>query len=199
MPRPPLLLRALPRPRIVSSVAPRRRRGHATAAPAAATPPVPSLLRADAATLPLVRAHPWSLERSNLEADNSTTAAELFSGRTVAMFGVPVIWGPGCTKLHTPGYLKLQHELRAVVDELVCFSVADPYGMDAWRSALGAPAEGPEAGVSFLADPTGALAEAWGLGWDLADFSAGIRCKRFSLLSVVRKNASLFCAILYYK
>lgn len=143
--------------------------------------PVENLLLADASALPLVRAHPWFMDRPNTEEDNAVSPRELFSGRTVAMFGIPVIWGPACTQLHTPGYLELHEELRAVADEVVCFSVADPYGMDAWRSALGA-AEG--SGPSFLADPTGALATAWGLGWDLTTFSAGIRCKRFSLLAV---------------
>lgn len=143
--------------------------------------PVENLLVGEAASLPLVRAHPWFLDRSNDELDNAVSPRELFGSRTVAMFGVPVIWGPGCTKLHAPGYINLHQELRAVVDEVVCFSVADPYGMDAWRSALGV-AEG--SGPSFLADPTGALATAWGLGWDLSTFSAGIRCKRFSLLAV---------------
>jgi peroxiredoxin len=144
-------------------------------------PPVENLLLGQAASLPLVRAHPWFMDRSNDESDNAVSPQELFGGRTVAMFGVPVIWGPGCTKLHAPGYLDLHQELSAVVDEVVCFSVADPYGMDAWRSALGA-AEG--SCPSFLADPTGALATVWGLEWDLTAFSAGIRCKRFSLLAV---------------
>ena len=41
---------------------------------------------------------------------------------------MPIIWGPACTRLHTPAYIALQDELLAVCDELVCLAVADPYG-----------------------------------------------------------------------
>ena len=54
--------------------------------------------------------------------------------------------------------------------------------MDAWRQAL--HADDAPARITYLADPTAAVSQAWGLDWDLAQFSAGQRSKRFSLLAV---------------
>ena len=60
--------------------------------------------------------------------------------------------------------------------------------MDAWQQALynqdAAPAVSSPSPISFVADPTGAVIRAWGLDWDLADYSAGVRSKRFSLFAV---------------
>ena len=52
----------------------------------------------------------------------------MLARRQVGVFAVPIIWGPACTRLHTPAYIVLQDELLAVCDELVCLAVADPYG-----------------------------------------------------------------------
>eukprot|EP01045_Picozoa_sp_COSAG04_P001765 COSAG04_NODE_60_length_30221_cov_15.908837_12_plen_43_part_01 len=43
----------------------------------------------------------------------------MLARRRVGVFAVPIIWGPACTRLHTPAYIALQDELLAVCDELV--------------------------------------------------------------------------------
>jgi peroxiredoxin len=129
-------------------------------------------------SLSLVRAHPWFATDSNAEADSLIDCADLFAGRRVAIFGVPAPFTGTCTEEHVPGYQALQDEFVGKVDELICFSVCDPYAMDAWRSSMGAdPVK-----ITFLADTTGKATAAWGLEWDLAEVSLGKRSKRFSML-----------------
>jgi|EP01043_Picozoa_sp_COSAG02_P032547 peroxiredoxin len=71
-----------------------------------------------------------------------------------------------------------QDEFAKVVDELVCFSVCDPYAMCAWRESMSV-----EPGhISFLADSTGATTRQWGLSQDLRTVSLAERSVRFSML-----------------
>jgi peroxiredoxin len=161
----------------------------------------------------LVAAHPWFTDRSNDETDNSTSLPQLFGGRRVALFGLPAPFTGTCTEEHVPGYVALQDEFTGMVDELVCFSLADPYAMHHWRAELGVdPAK-----ISFLADPSvrrargaifffascrlaadgcrvpvlrtrcdtwqGEVTRAWNVEWDLSEFSLGVRSRRFSLLA----------------
>ena len=104
-----------------------------------------------ARTLSLVHAHPWFPEAPNTEEDNMIDCAELFAGRRVAIFGVPAPFTGTCTEEHVPGFQKLQDEFAGKVDELICFSVCDPYAMDAWRSSMGVDSDK----ITFLADTTG--------------------------------------------
>jgi peroxiredoxin len=129
-------------------------------------------------SLSLVHAHPWFGSDSNTEADNLVDCADLFAGRRLAIFGIPAPFTGTCTEVHVPGYQALQDEFVGKVDELICFSVCDPYAMDAWRSSMGVdPTK-----ITFLADTAGKATTAWGLEWDLAEVSLGIRSKRFSML-----------------
>lgn len=64
------------------------------------------------------------------------------------------------------------------MDELVCFSVCDPYAMYAWGKSMGVEPDR----ISFLADTTGATTRQWGLSWDLRDVSLAERSVRFSML-----------------
>jgi peroxiredoxin len=128
--------------------------------------------------LTLVHAHPWFTEQSNDEADNAVDVGEFLAGRRVAIFGVPAPFTGTCTTYHVPGYQALQEEFADVVDELVCFSVCDPFGMDGWRSSL----QVDRAKITFLADTQGKTTKAWGLGWDLSAVSLGERSVRFSML-----------------
>ena len=157
--------------------------------------------------LTLVHAHPWYPDRPNTEADNSIDAAALFRGRRVALFGIPAPFTGTCTGVHVPAYQALQDDFVGKVDELVCFSVSDPYAMDACgppRSTQPHPATRstqtvhPEtqacwwAGrtsmgvdpskITFLTDPEGKATAAWGLEKELRSVSLGVRSTRFSML-----------------
>ena len=81
-----------------------------------------------AVTLQTVR--PWYMddsEGSNTKADNERTMADLFAGKTVALFGVPAPFTGTCTNEHYPGYKQLVKTFKDEgVDEIICYAVADP-------------------------------------------------------------------------
>ena len=130
-----------------------------------------------------VHAHPWFVDgRSNDEVDNSVTTRALFGGRRVALFGLPAPFTGTCSEAHVPGYMALADDFKARgIDELVCFSLACPYAMDGWRTALGA--DGEDTAITFLADPTGTVTASWGLGIDYSSTSLGQRSRRFSFVA----------------
>jgi len=129
-------------------------------------------------SLSLQRARPWHMDgKSNLAKDNAVNLSALFSGRRVALFGVPAPFTGTCTLAHVPPYAAAADEFLAVVDELVCFSVADPYAHHNWAKAMGVDSSK----LSFLADD-GSVTEAWELSNDYSAASLGVRSKRFSML-----------------
>ena len=99
-----------------------------------------SLLEHTGGGLRFVHAHPWHTEtsQSNAFVDNSVSAEVLFRGRRVAMFSLPLIWGPVCMTKHMPAYIALADEILLEVDELCVFcSGESPYAANAWRTLLG--------------------------------------------------------------
>lgn len=130
----------------------------------------------------LQRARPWYMsaeEGSNLAKDNALTMKELFKDKTVVMFGVPAPFTGTCTNEHYPGYKALAEDFKAEgVDEIVCYSVADPYAHHGWSQAL----KNDHSSISFLADPDSQFAKAYGVDKTYDDFSLGARSIRFSML-----------------
>ncbi len=105
-------------------------------------------------------------------------AADLFTGRTVALFSVPGAFTPTCSAKHLPGFIERADELRARgVDEIVCTAVNDAFVMSAWGKAAGADGK-----VSMLADGNGDFVRALGLEMDATKNGMGIRGRRFSML-----------------
>jgi peroxiredoxin len=130
----------------------------------------------------LQKARPWhnsAAEGSNLAVDNAVTLKDLFANKTVAIFGVPAPFTGTCTNEHYPGYQALAAAFCAAgVDEIVCYAVADPYAHAGWSRAMG----NDDSQITFLADPAGTFAEAYGVAHAYDAVSLGARSIRFSML-----------------
>ena len=106
------------------------------------------------------------------------TTAELFGGRTVALFSVPGAFTPTCSAKHLPGFIDNAEAMRAKgVDEIVGMSVNDAFVMGAWGKAANVGDS-----VTLLADGNGDFVEALGLTMDGSRFGMGKRGQRFSML-----------------
>jgi glutaredoxin/glutathione-dependent peroxiredoxin len=106
------------------------------------------------------------------------TVADIFKGKTVALFAVPGAYTPTCSARHLPGFIDKQGDLKAKgVDEIVCTAVNDVFVMGAWGKESKAGDK-----VRFLADGNGAFAKALGLELDASGFGMGHRSKRYSML-----------------
>ena len=116
---------------------------------------------------------------SNLAKDNAVTMPDLFQGKKVAIFGVPSPFTGTCTTAHYPPYQKLQDEFLAKgVDEIVCYSVSDPYAHYNWGKVM----DNDFDKISFLADVDGAWARSNELERDYTGASLGHRSARFSMI-----------------
>jgi len=106
------------------------------------------------------------------------STADVFAGKTIALFAVPGAYTPTCSAKHLPGFVERQGDLAAKgVDEIVCTSVNDVFVMGAWAGDNGA-----EGKVRMLADGNGAFAAALGLEMDASGFGMGQRSQRYSML-----------------
>jgi glutaredoxin/glutathione-dependent peroxiredoxin len=132
----------------------------------------------------LQKARPWynsDAEGSNLAVDNALTLKDLFQDKMVVVFGVPAPFTGTCSLAHYPPYKKLADELlQSGVDEIVCYSVTDPYAHYNWAKSLG----NDHSKIRFLADTDGSFAKAYGVDAEYTAASLGSRSKRFSMLVV---------------
>jgi glutaredoxin/glutathione-dependent peroxiredoxin len=106
------------------------------------------------------------------------TTAEIFSGKTMVLFGVPGAFTPTCHKTHLPGFLAEAEAFKAKgVAGIAVVAVNDPFVMGIWARETGA-----EGAITFLADGNAEFAKATGLDIDLSVAGLGTRCRRFSML-----------------
>ena len=106
------------------------------------------------------------------------TSADIFAGKTVALFAVPGAFTPTCSAEHLPGFVEKAGELKGKgVDEVVCTAVNDVFVMDAWGREAGAGDS-----VRMLADGNGAFAKALGLELNASGFGMGERSQRYSMI-----------------
>ena len=106
------------------------------------------------------------------------TGAQVFEGKTVALFAVPGAFTPTCSAKHLPGFRDKAGELSAKgVDAIVCTSVNDAFVMKAWGESQNVGDD-----ILMLADGNGAFAKALGLEMDASGFGMGTRSKRYSML-----------------
>lgn len=102
----------------------------------------------------------------------------LFSGKRVALFGVPGAFTRTCSAKHLPGFISRSDEFSAAgVDEIMCLSVNDPFVLAAWAEQHGANGK-----VSMIGDGTLRFTRAAGLEVDMDGNGFGARCRRFSMI-----------------
>lgn len=106
------------------------------------------------------------------------TTAELFGGKTVALFALPGAFTPTCSNQHLPGFIEKSEELRSAgVDTIICLSVNDAFVMGAWGEQQGAGGK-----VMMVGDGNGELTEKLGLSMDGSGFGMGTRSLRYSMI-----------------
>ncbi|MFT3729782.1 MAG: peroxiredoxin [Terricaulis sp.] len=104
--------------------------------------------------------------------------AEVFGGKTVALFAVPGAFTPTCSARHLPSFREHAEALKAKgVDTIACTAVNDHFVMNAW-----AKDQGVQDSIVMLADGSGDFAKAVGLDADFSKFGMGPRSKRYSMI-----------------
>ncbi|MBX9747483.1 MAG: peroxiredoxin [Hyphomonadaceae bacterium] len=104
--------------------------------------------------------------------------ADVFAGKTVALFAVPGAFTPTCSARHLPSFREKGAELKAKgVDTIACTAVNDHFVMGAWAKDQAVSED-----ILMLADGSGDFARATGLDADFSKFGMGPRSKRYSML-----------------
>jgi len=120
-----------------------------------------------------------TLAQATAEGPKPVSTAEVFGGKTVALFAVPGAFTPTCSARHLPGFKDHLADFRTKgVDAVACLSVNDAFVMKAWAESQGI--EGDE--IIMLADGNGELTRALGLALDASGFGMGQRSQRYSML-----------------
>ncbi len=103
---------------------------------------------------------------------------EIFSGKKVAIFGLPGAFTPTCSAQHLPGFVNNADALKAKgIDTIVCLAVNDPFVMGAWGKDQNVGDK-----VMMVADGSANFTKATGLELDLTEKGLGVRCQRFSMV-----------------
>ena len=120
-----------------------------------------------------------TFSRMGGEGPEQVELAGLTAGRKVVIFAVPGAFTPTCHSAHVPSFIRSKDAFIAKgVDEIICVSVNDPFVMKAWGEATGAG----EAGLTLLADGTGAFTKAIGMDFDAPPVGLMGRSKRYAML-----------------
>ncbi|HAT37730.1 MAG TPA: peroxiredoxin [Gemmatimonadetes bacterium] len=97
------------------------------------------------------------------EGPKEVSLSDHTRGQCVVLVGLPGPYTGTCTEAHVPSLLRVHDELKENgVNEVICFSVSDPFVMKAFAESTGAE----EAGIVMLADSAGELTTKLGLGFD---------------------------------
>jgi cytochrome c peroxidase len=120
-----------------------------------------------------------TLMRIGAEGPEPVEVENLTSGRKVVIFAVPGAYTPTCDSAHVPSFLRVMGPLKDKgVDEVICVSVNDPWVMQAWGNSTGAAA----AGITMLADASGAFTKAIGMAFDAIPIGFQGRSLRYAML-----------------
>ena len=119
-----------------------------------------------------------TLRTMTAEGPQAKTTADVFAGKTVALFAVPGAFTPTCSARHLPGFLDEAKALKAKgIDLIACVSVNDVFVMDAWGKAQHVGDD-----VLMLSDGNGEFTKAVGLELDGSKFGMGPRSQRYSMI-----------------
>lgn len=103
---------------------------------------------------------------------------DIFSGKKVAIFGVPGAFTPTCSAKHLPGFVQNADALKAKgIDAIVCLAVNDVFVIGAWGQDKNVGDS-----VMMAADGSAVFTKATGLELDLTEKGLGLRCQRFSMV-----------------
>src|SRR5215510_1885459 len=104
--------------------------------------------------------------------------ADVFAGKTVALFAVPGAFTPTCSAKHLPSFKQQATELKKKgVDVIACVSVNDAFVMRAWGEDQ---AVGDD--IVMLGDGNAIFTDAVGLALDGSKFGMGKRSQRYSMV-----------------
>ncbi|HVK79155.1 MAG TPA: peroxiredoxin [Verrucomicrobiae bacterium] len=104
--------------------------------------------------------------------------ADVFAGKTVALFAVPGAFTPTCSARHLPSFRDHLADFKAKgVDVVACTAVNDHFVMGAWAKDQNVFGD-----IVMLADGSGEFARAVGLDADFSKFGMGPRSKRYSMI-----------------
>lgn len=117
--------------------------------------------------------------RIGAEGPEQVSLSALTKGRKLVIFAVPGAFTPTCHSAHVPSFIRTMDALMAKgVDDIICLSVNDPFVMKAWGEATGAT----DAGLTLLADGTGAFTKAIGMDFDAPPVGLMGRSKRYAMV-----------------
>ena len=112
------------------------------------------------------------------EGPQERKSSDLFSDRKVVVFAVPGAFTPTCHNNHLPGFVEHADAIKAKgIDEIAVVSVNDVFVMDAWKNAVNCGDT-----ITFLADGSGAFAQAIGMSLDLTERGLGLRSLRYAMI-----------------
>jgi len=107
----------------------------------------------------------------------SISSREVFSGRSVALFGVPGAFMPACHHIHIPEIIgEYERNKSDGVDLVALTAVNDVFVLEAWRRSLSIPSE-----ILLLADGNGDFARGLGFLFDGRSLGLGERSKRYAM------------------
>lgn len=120
-----------------------------------------------------------TLSTPTADGPKPITTAEIFGGKTVALFAVPGAFTPTCSARHLPGFTDNLDAIKGKgVDTVACISVNDAFVMAAWAESQGVKTDQ----ILMLADGNGDVTRELGLVLDAQGFGMGQRSQRYSML-----------------
>ena len=120
-----------------------------------------------------------TLSTPTADGPKPITTAEIFDGKTVALFAVPGAFTPTCSARHLPGFTDNLDAIKSKgVDAVACISVNDAFVMAAWAESQGVKTDQ----ILMLADGNGDMTRELGLVLDAQGFGMGQRSQRYSML-----------------
>ena len=121
-----------------------------------------------------------SLAKLGESGPEQVSISDVVKGRKVVIFAVPGAFTPTCQSAHVPSFMKVKDDLAAKgVDEVICVAVNDPWVMEAFGRETGAAG----AGITMLADGSGAFTKAIGMDFDAPPVGFIGRSRRYAMLA----------------